>query len=142
MKNSAFANSDFFYYFKRDKTAIFSFVVLLALILAALFAPWLATQNPYDLMVIDVMDAESPPRWMEGADPRFWLGSDDQGRDIYSTILYGLRTSLAIGLGAVALQMVIGIVVGLFAAWYGGWLDNVLMRITDVQLSFSTLMIA
>ena len=126
----------------RDKTAIFSCLVLIALIAAALFAPWLATQNPYDLAVIDVMDAENPPRWIEGADPRFWLGSDDQGRDIYSTILYGLRTSLAIGLGAVALQMVIGIVVGLFAAWYGGWLDNILMRITDVQLSFSTLMIA
>lgn len=142
MKNSAFANSDFFYYFKRDKTAIFSCLVLIALIAAALFAPWLATQNPYDLAVIDVMDAEYPPRWVEGGEARFWLGSDDQGRDIYSTILYGLRTSLAIGLGAVALQMVIGIVVGLFAAWYGGWLDNILMRITDVQLSFSTLMIA
>lgn len=134
--------NDFFHYFKRDKTAIASLSVLLALIIVALCAPWLSTQNPYDLAVIDIMDAEYPPFWQDGADPRFWLGSDNQGRDIYSTILYGLRTSLAIGIGAVALQMILGIVIGLFAAWYGGWLDNILMRIADVQLSFSTLMMA
>lgn len=138
----SFWKSDFFYYFKRDKTAIFSFVVLLLLILSALAAPWLANQNPYDLKIIDVMDAEMPPVWLKDADPRFWLGTDNQGRDIYSTILYGLRTSLAIGLGAVALQMVIGVLIGLAAAYYGGKLDNILMRIADVQLSFSTLMIA
>lgn len=139
--NTFFA-SDFWYYFKRDKVAIASFAVFCLLILAAVFAPWLAQDNPYDLASIDIMDSELPPMWIEGGESRFWLGTDEQGRGIYSTILYGLRTSLLIGIGAVLLQMVIGIIVGLLAAWYGGWLDNVLMRIADVQLSFSTLMIA
>ena len=134
--------SDFWYYFKRDKVAIASFAVFCLLILAAVFAPWLAQDNPYDLASIDIMDSELPPMWIEGGESRFWLGTDEQGRGIYSTILYGLRTSLLIGIGAVLLQMAIGIIVGLLAAWYGGWLDNVLMRIADVQLSFSTLMIA
>ena len=122
--------------------AIASFAVFCLLILAAVFAPWLAQDNPYDLASIDIMDSELPPMWIEGGESRFWLGTDEQGRGIYSTILYGLRTSLLIGIGAVLLQMAIGIIVGLLAAWYGGWLDNVLMRIADVQLSFSTLMIA
>ena len=139
--NTFFA-SDFWYYFKRDKVAIASFAVFCLLILAAVFAPWLAQDNPYDLASIDIMDSELPPMWIEGGESRFWLGTDEQGRGIYSTILYGLRTSLLIGIGAVLLQMAIGIIVGLLAAWYGGWLDNVLMRIADVQLSFSTLMIA
>lgn len=139
--NTFFA-SDFWYYFKRDKVAIASFAVFCLLILSAVFAPWLAQDNPYDLASIDIMDSELPPMWIEGGESRFWLGTDEQGRGIYSTILYGLRTSLLIGIGAVLLQMAIGIIVGLLAAWYGGWLDNVLMRIADVQLSFSTLMIA
>lgn len=137
-----FFTSDFWYYFRRDKVAIASFIVFCLLILAAACAPWLAQNNPYDLASIDIMDAELPPMWMEGGDAHFWLGTDAQGRGIYSTILYGLRTSLLIGIGAVALQMLLGIIVGLLAAWYGGWLDNLLMRIADVQLSFSTLMIA
>ena len=139
--NTFFA-SDFWYYFKRDKVAIASFAVFCLLILAAVFAPWLAQDNPYDLASIDIMDSELPPMWIEGGESRFWLGTDEQGRGIYSTILYGLRTSLLIGIGAVLLQMAIDIIVGLLAAWYGSWLDNVLMRIADVQLSFSTLMIA
>ncbi|UJF23921.1 ABC transporter permease [Suttonella sp. R2A3] len=137
-----FRQSDFWYYFKRDKVVIVSFLIFCVFVLAALFAPWLAPNDPYDLASIDIMDSELPPVWMDYGDPRFWLGSDEQGRGIYSTILYGLRTSLAIGIFAVSLQMMIGVVVGLVAAFYGGWLDNLLMRITDVQLSFSTLMVA
>lgn len=137
-----FLASDFFYHFKRDKTAIVSFIVLLLFILAAIFAPLLAQNNPYDLALIDIMDSELPPFWLDGSDPRFWLGSDEQGRGIYSTIIYGLRTSLLIGAFAVALQMLIGVVVGLVSAYYGGWVDNLLMRFADVQLSFSTLMVA
>ena len=117
--NTFFA-SDFWYYFKRDKVAIASFAVFCLLILSAVFAPWLAQDNPYDLASIDIMDSELPPMWIEGGESRFWLGTDEQGRGIYSTILYGLRTSLLIGIGAVLLQMVIGIIVGLLAAWYGG----------------------
>lgn len=137
-----FFASDFWYYFKRDKVAIASFAVFCLIVLAALLAPWLAQDNPYDLANIDIMDSELPPAWMDGGEDRFWLGTDQQGRGIYSTILYGLRTSLFIGIGAVLLQMAIGVVIGLIAAWYGGFVDNLLMRITDVQLSFSTLMIA
>lgn len=139
--NTFFA-SDFWYYFKRDKVAMACFAVFCLLVLSAVFAPWLAQDNPYDLASIDIMDSELPPMWMDGGDGRFWLGTDEQGRGIYSTILYGLRTSLLIGIGAVLLQMAIGIIIGLLSAWYGGWLDNLLMRIADVQLSFSTLMIA
>lgn len=137
-----FLQSDFFYYFKRDKVAIFSFLILLAMIIAALCAPLIAPHNPYDLASIDIMDAEIAPSWMEGGEQTFLLGTDEQGRDILSTILYGLRTSLSIGIFAVALQMFIGVVVGLVAAYYRGWIDALLMRIADVQLSFSTLMVA
>ncbi len=137
-----FLASDLFYYFKRDKTVIVSFTVFIVFILAAVFAPLLAQNNPYDLGSIDLMDSELPPFWMEGSDPHFWLGTDEQGRGIYSTILYGLRTSLLIGIFSVMLQMILGVVVGLVSAYRGGWIDNLLMRITDVQLSFSTLMVA
>lgn len=137
-----FLNSDFFYYFKRDKVAILSFAVLLIMILAALLAPLIAPHNPYDLASIDIMDAEIPPSWMSGGEHKFLLGTDEQGRGILSTILYGMRTSLAIGIFAVALQMTLGVIIGLLAAYYGGWLDNLLMRLADVQLSFSTLMVA
>lgn len=138
----AFLNSDFFYYFKRDKVAIASFLLLIAMIVIAFCAPLLAPHNPYDLATIDIMDAELPPVGMSGAESRFLLGTDEQGRDMLSTMMYGLRTSLTIGIFAVALQMVLGVVVGLLAAYYGGWLDNFLMRIADIQLSFSTLMVA
>lgn len=137
-----FFESDFFYFFKRDKVAMFSFAVFLSFVLAAVFAPLIAPSNPYDLASIDIMDSELPPTWMEWGDERFLLGTDNQGRDILSTILYGLRISLMIGLGAVALQLLLGIVIGLSAGYFGGRIDSFLMRIADVQLSFSTMMVA
>lgn len=137
-----FLNSDFFYWFKHDKTVIVSFLIVLAFFIAAIIAPWIAPQNPYDLASLDIMDSGLPPSWMNEGDSRFLLGTDEQGRGIFSTILYGLRTSLAIGTLSVILQMALGIVIGLFAAYYGGWLDNILMRLADIQLSFSTLMVA
>ncbi|AIL32853.1 ABC transporter permease [Basilea psittacipulmonis] len=137
-----FLQSDFFYYFKHDKVAIFSFCVLALIILAALFAPVIAPHNPYDLSTIDIMDSELAPIGLNGYDERFLLGTDEQGRDILSTILYGLRTSLTIGFFAVLAQMILGVLIGLLSAYYGGWVDNLLMRIADIQLSFSTLMVA
>jgi peptide/nickel transport system permease protein len=134
--------SDLYYYYKRDKIAIGSSVVFLILALMALFSPWIAPFDPYDLTQIDLMDSEMPPAWLPDADPRFLLGTDDQGRDLWSTILYGMRVSLMIGLFAVMLQSLIGIVVGLVSGYMGGRVDSVLMRIADVQLSFSTLMVA
>ncbi|WP_318462948.1 ABC transporter permease [Photobacterium leiognathi] len=137
-----FKNSDFLYYFKKDKVAMVCFAVFLSFATAALFAPFIAPTNPYELSSIDIMDSELPPSWMEDGDENFLLGTDDQGRDIFSTILYGARLSLTIGLLAVALQMTLGIVIGLTAGYFGGRVDSFLMRVADVQLSFSTMMVA
>lgn len=137
-----FRQSDFLYYFLNDKVAMFSFAVFLVFFLAAIMAPILSPTNPYDLTSIDIMDSELPPSWMPDGDVRFLLGTDDQGRDILSTILYGSRLSLTIGFLAVALQLVLGIVIGLSSGYFGGKVDSFLMRFADVQLSFSTMMVA
>ncbi|MCG7498873.1 ABC transporter permease [Vibrio sp. Of7-15] len=137
-----FKNSDIVYYFLKDKVAMFSFAVFLVFLLSALLSPLIAPTNPYDLASVDIMDSELPPSWMEEGDERFLLGTDDQGRDIFSTILYGARLSLTIGFLAVAVQLVLGIVIGLSAGYFGGRIDSFLMRFADVQLSFSTMMVA
>ncbi|TOB67351.1 ABC transporter permease [Vibrio parahaemolyticus] len=137
-----FKNSDFLYYFKRDKVAMASFTVFLMFLVLALAAPILAPTDPYDLTSIDIMDSELPPSWMDGGEERFVLGTDEQGRDILSTILYGSRLSLTIGFLAVGLQLVLGIIIGLSAGYFGGRIDSFLMRFADVQLSFSTMMVA
>jgi len=134
--------SDLVYHFMRDKVAIASSTVFLILALMAVLSPLIAPFDPYDLQQIDLMDSEMPPVWIENADPRFLLGTDDQGRDLWSTILYGMRISLLIGVFAVLLQATIGIVIGLVSGYIGGRVDSILMRIADVQLSFSTLMVA
>ncbi|SDN26104.1 peptide/nickel transport system permease protein [Desulfonauticus submarinus] len=135
-------NSYFFHSFIHDKVAIISFIVLIILLCCGFFAPLIAPHNPYDTTTIDVMDAETPPVWMDGGTSKFLLGTDDQGRDILSTMLYGMRVSLLIGLGAVILQAFLGVIIGLIAGYFGGKLDALLMRLADVQLSFSTLMVA
>ncbi|WP_297483778.1 ABC transporter permease [uncultured Photobacterium sp.] len=137
-----FKNSDIVYYFLKDKVAMVCFAIFISFATAALFAPFIAPTNPYDLSTIDIMDSELPPAWMEGGDANFSLGTDNQGRDIYSTILYGMRLSLTIGLLAVALQLVLGVIIGLTAGYFGGRIDSLLMRVADVQLSFSTMMVA
>ncbi|EPA8653431.1 ABC transporter permease [Photobacterium damselae] len=137
-----FKQSDFLYFFRKDKVAMVSFAIFMAFATMAVFAPFIAPTNPYDLSSIDIMDAELPPSWMDEGDERFTLGTDDQGRDIFSTILYGSRLSLTIGLLAVGLQLIIGVIIGLSAGYFGGRIDNFLMRIADVQLSFSTMMVA
>ncbi len=135
-------NSDILYYFLRDKVAMFSAFVFACFLVAALAAPIIAPTDPYDLTSIDIMDAELPPSWMEYGDANFVLGTDEQGRDIFSTILYGARLSLTIGFLAVGLQMILGIVIGLSAGYFGGRIDSFLMRFADIQLSFSTMMVA
>ncbi|SDH55510.1 peptide/nickel transport system permease protein [Vibrio xiamenensis] len=137
-----FKSSDFLYYFRRDKVAMFSFVVFLVFAIIALLSPWIAPTNPYDLSSIDIMNSELPPAWLDGGDASFVLGTDDQGRDILSTIFYGSRLSLTIGFLAVALQLFLGIMIGLSAGYFGGRVDSFLMRFADVQLSFSTMMVA
>lgn len=128
--------------FLSDPVAIGSAIVLLILILMAVFAPLIAPQNPYDLMQLDIMDSDLPPSWRDGGDPRFWLGTDTQGRGVFSTIMYGTGISLLIGIGAVIVQGVLGVTLGLWAGYKGGWVDSFLMRLADIQMSLSTLMIA
>jgi peptide/nickel transport system permease protein len=110
--------------------------------LAALFAPLIAPQNPFDLGSFDVLDAELPPSWLDGGDPRFLLGTDAQGRDLFSAILYGTRISLLVGVLAVVIQAAIGIPLGLLAGYFGGRADSLVTRAADIQLSLSTLMLA
>ena len=137
-----FRGSYFLYSFLHDPVAMSSFVVLTVLALSAFGAPVIAPHDPYDTTTINIMDSEIPPVWMDGGDKSFTLGTDAQGRDMLSTMLYGMRISLIIGVGAVFMQAVIGIVLGLLAGYKGGKIDNFLMRMADVQLSFSTLMVA
>jgi peptide/nickel transport system permease protein len=137
-----FKSSYFLYSFLRDRTAMISFAVLVLFLIVGLAAPLVAPYNPWSAESIDIMNSEIPPRWMEDGEPGFLLGTDVQGRDMFSTMLYGLRLSIAIGLGAVMLQAFLGIVVGLVAGYSGGKTDSVLMRIADIQLSFPYLMVA
>ncbi|MGC2409853.1 MAG: ABC transporter permease [Methyloceanibacter sp.] len=117
-------------------------MLLGAIALAALFAPLIAPQNPFDLASFDVLDAELPPAWLKGGSQRFLLGTDSQGRDLFSAILYGTRISLTVGVLAVAIQAAIGIPLGLMAGYVGGRVDSLIARAADVQLSLSTLMLA
>lgn len=137
-----FRQSTFWYSFTRDPVAMICALIFALFLGAALLAPLLAPTDPYDLSTLDIMDSEIAPSWSGDGDARFLLGTDAQGRDLYSTILYGMRISLAIGLFAVMLQALIGIVIGLLAGYFGGRLDSILMRVADIQLSFSTMMVA
>lgn len=135
-------NSNMAYSFRRNPVAVASLAIFALITILALFAPVIAPFDPYDPAQINIMNSEYPPIWVDGADPQFILGTDDQGRDLWSTILYGTRLSLLIGLCAVALQAFLGISIGLIAGYVGGRLDSLLMRMADIQLSFSTLMVA
>ncbi|WP_029896797.1 ABC transporter permease [Desulfohalovibrio reitneri] len=137
-----FFGSHFFWSFRRDVTAWGSALILIVLIVSSFGAPILAPHDVYDPASIDVLDAETPPIWMEGGNPEFLLGTDSQGRGLLSTMLYGMRVSVLIGLGAVALQAALGILLGLMAGYMGRRIDSILMRLADVQLSFSTYMVA
>lgn len=135
-------NSNMGYSFRKNPVAIVSMIIFLIIALSAFFAPLIAPYDPYDPASIDIMNSEYPPFWVSGALPEFSLGTDDQGRDLWSTILYGTRLSLLIGICAVALQAFLGISIGLIAGYVGGRVDSLLMRLADIQLSFSTLMVA
>lgn len=117
-------------------------ILLGAIALAALLAPLIAPQDPFDLAAFDVLDASLPPVWLEGSDPRFLLGTDAQGRDLLSAILYGTRISLTVGVLAVLIQAAIGVPLGLLAGYAGGRSDTIVSRAADIQLSLSTLMMA
>jgi peptide/nickel transport system permease protein len=135
-------DSDIFYSFRRSPVVMVSAAVTLLFFAGALFAPWIAPQNPFDLRQVDLMDASLPPFWLPDGQPHFPLGTDTQGRDVFSTILFGSRISLLVGVLSVLFAMVLGIGLGLVAGYAGGTVDAVIMRIADVQLSFPAILIA
>ena len=128
--------------FVRDGVALTALATLALLLAAALFAPWIATQNPYDLAQLDLLDGRLAPG-ASGADGRLYLlGTDDQGRDIFSAILYGMRTSLLAGTVSTLGALALGLLLGLVAAWFRGWTEMIVMRLADLQLSFPSILIA
>lgn len=127
---------------RRSPGAAAALVVLAALIGASAFAPLVAPHDPFDLATVNLMDASLPPAWQAGGDPRFLLGTDNQGRDLLSAILYGMRLSLIVGVLAVLLAAAVGVSLGLVAGYAGGFVDQALMRVADVQLSFPAILIA
>jgi len=136
------ADSDLWWSFRRSPLTILAALVVIAFALIALLAPLLATQNPFDPGALDILDARLPPAWIEGGTIRYLLGSDSQGRDVLSTILYGARISLGVSLAANVAAMALGVTLGLMAGYFGGRIDDMLMRVADVQLSFPTILIA
>ena len=135
-------DSDILYSFTRQKMVMLAALVTLLIVLAAVLAPWIAPHNPYDLKSLSLLDSNVPPRWVKDGDPKFFLGTDDQGRDILSTILYGTRSSIAISLMAVGLALSLGVSLGLIAGYVGGWVDTLIMRIADVKLTFPAILVA
>jgi peptide/nickel transport system permease protein len=135
-------DSDLAWSFFRSPTAFPSAIVAAICIGAALFAPWLAPHNPFDLASLNLLDSFNPPAWVEDGDPNFLLGTDDQGRDVLSAIMYGARISLLVGFCAVLFSTLLGVTLGLLAGYLGGYVDAVLMRIADIQLTFPTILIA
>ena len=138
-----FLESDFLYDFLRAPVAIVSFCVVSILVLSAIFAQFIAPTNPFDPASLELMNGFTPP--MEPnmyTGEVFLLGTDDQGRDLFSAILYGLRISLFVGLMAVSLAMTMGVILGLIAGYVGGWLDNFIMRLADIQMTFPSILIA
>ncbi|WP_374468548.1 ABC transporter permease, partial [Ferrovibrio sp.] len=128
--------------FAESKLALFGLVILVLLLVAALLAPWLSPQDPYNLAGLDILDARQPPGEVSGEGIHFLLGSDGQGRDMLSAMLYGLRISLVVGVVSVVASLAIGAVAGLAAAYFGGKVDALIMRIVDIQLSFPAILVA
>jgi len=135
-------DSDVLYSFRRSPVAIAAALVLAVILLGAVLAPWIAPHNPLDLASLNLMDSRIPPVWDTEGQWTFPLGTDDQGRDILSGIMYGVRISLVIGVSAVVFAVVAGIAVGLLAGYVGGVTDAVLMRVADIQLTFPAILIA
>ena len=139
---SRLADSDIFWSFRRSPVTMAAAALTAILVLGALLAPWVAPHNPFDLASVNLLDARDPPAWEEGGDWSFPLGTDDQGRDLLSAILYGLRLSLLVGVTSVVIALVLGVGLGLLAGYAGGWIDTLIMRIADVQLSFPAVLMA
>lgn len=134
--------SDFWYEFLNSPVTVISAIIILLMVIGSTFAPIFAPHTPFDPATISIMDNNLPPAWEAGSDSRFLLGTDLQGRDVLSAMLYGGRISLLVGLGSVALSVVIGMSVGLTAGYFGGMTDAILMRIAEIQFAFPPILIA
>jgi peptide/nickel transport system permease protein len=137
-----FLDDDVFYSFCRSPITIIAFIVTCLMFLAAVFAPWLAPHNTSDVASLNLMDAFRPPAWEQGGDSGFMLGTDDQGRDVLSAIMFGLRISLFVGFASVLLAALFGTALGLLSGYVGGVLDSIIMRVADIQLTFPAILIA
>ncbi|MBV8617942.1 MAG: ABC transporter permease [Curvibacter sp.] len=135
-------DSDIGHSFRQSPVAMAAALVAFACLFCAAFAGWVAPHNPFDLSTLELGDARLPPAWAPGGLPKYLLGTDDQGRDILSAVIYGARISLVVGLASVLLSMLAGVTLGLIAGFRGGWVDTLLMRLCDVMLSFPAILIA
>ncbi len=137
-----FLDSDVWFSFRTSPVAIVAAVIAFVCVFCAVFAPWVAPHNPFDLAKLELSDGRLPPAWMEEGRLRYLLGTDDQGRDILSALMYGARISLFVGLASVLLSVVVGVSLGLLSGFVGGRLDAFLMRVCDVMLSFPPILVA
>ncbi|WP_293855201.1 ABC transporter permease [uncultured Alsobacter sp.] len=128
--------------FCENRTAVLALAVVVLIVLAAVLAPWITPQNPYDIGTLSLMDARRPPGYVGSGGYVHWLGTDAQGRDLYSAILYGLRISIQMGLAAGLVSLVIGGTLGIVAAYAGGRIETAIMRVVDLQLSFPAILLA
>jgi peptide/nickel transport system permease protein len=133
---------DLAYSFRRSPVTVVAAAATLLCVGGALFAPWLAPHDPFDLAKLNLNDSFSPPAWLEQGQAKYPLGTDDQGRDVLSTIMYGGRISLAVGLASVLFAMILGVALGLLSGYAGGRTDAFIMRVADIQLSFPAILIA
>ena len=139
---SKWLDGDVGHSFRNSPMAVAAAIVAFICIFCAVFAGIVAPHNPFDLTTLELSDARLPPAWIEGGKATFFLGTDDQGRDILSALMYGARISLAVGIISVILSVLIGVSLGLLAGFLGGWIDTLLMRICDVMLSFPPILVA
>ncbi|WP_431100238.1 ABC transporter permease [Roseateles noduli] len=137
-----FFDGDVWHSFTRSPFAMVAAFVALCCLICALFATWIAPHDPFDLSALELMDSRLPPAWIEGGSTKYLLGTDDQGRDLLSAIMYGARISLLVGVASVILSMIIGVGLGLLSGFVGGKVDAFIMRICDVMLSFPSILIA
>ena len=135
-------DSDVGYSFRHSPTAIIAAVIAFICLFCALFAPWIAPHNPFDLTTLELSDSRLPPAWYPDGKATYLLGTDDQGRDILSALMYGARISLVVGIVSVLISVVVGVLLGLIAGFKGGWIDAFLMRLCDVMLSFPAILVA
>ncbi|MBK1686766.1 ABC transporter permease [Rubrivivax gelatinosus] len=137
-----FLDGDVWHSFKQSPTAMLAAAIAAVCVFCALFAGWVSPHDPFDLATLDLMDSRLPPAWIDGGSTKYLLGTDDQGRDILSALMYGARISLLVGLASVALSVVLGVGLGLLAGFVGGRTDAFIMRVCDVMLSFPSILVA